>query len=156
MRCAALGLALAALLAGCAGPDVKDYAQEKPTLDLREYFNGPLTAQGMFTDRAGKVVKRFSVQMTGRWEGDDGTLDEHFVYSDGTTQRRVWRLKHLGDGRYSGRAADVIGEAAGQTAGNASIGSTRWPCPSTAACGTSISTTGCTAWTRACCSIAPP
>ena len=118
-RRAALGLALAALLAGCAGPDIKDYAQEKPVLDLREYFNGPLTAQGMFTDRAGKVVKRFSVQMTGRWEGDNGTLDEHFVYSDGTTQRRVWHLKHLGEGRYTGRADDVIGEAAGQSAGNA-------------------------------------
>lgn len=118
-RRAALCLAAAALLAGCAGPEVQDYAQEKPVLDLREYLNGPLTAQGMFTDRSGKVVKRFSVQMTGRWQGDEGTLDEHFVYSDGTTQRRVWRLKHLGDGRYTGRADDVIGEAAGQTAGNA-------------------------------------
>jgi hypothetical protein len=98
---------------------VQDYAKEQPQLDLRQYFNGPLTAHGMFTDRSGKVVKRFTVRMTGRWKGDEGTLDEHFVYSDGSTQQRTWHLRHLGDGRYSGRADDVVGEAQGQSAGNA-------------------------------------
>jgi len=106
-------------LAGCAGPAVQDYAAEKPVLDLRTFFNGELTAQGLFTDRSGRVVKRFSVTMTGRWDGDNGVLDERFQYSDGTTQRRVWRLKALGGGRYSGTADDVVGEAAGETAGNA-------------------------------------
>lgn len=114
-----LGLALAGLLAGCAGPNVQDYAQQQPAMDLREYFNGPLTAHGIFTDRSGRVVKRFTVQMTGRWEGDNGTLDEHFLYSDGTTQRRVWHLRHLGGGRYAGTADDVVGEALGEAAGNA-------------------------------------
>lgn len=114
---AAAGLAVA--LAGCAGPDVREYANETPLLDLREYLNGPLTAQGIFTDRSGRVVKRFTVQMTGQWNGDEGTLDEHFRYSDSSTQRRVWRLRHHGDGRYTGQADDVVGEASGQTAGNA-------------------------------------
>lgn len=113
-------LALGTALAGCAGaPQVQDYAAEKPALDLRRYLDGPLTAHGIFTDRSGRVVKRFSVQMTGTWQGDSGVLDEHFTYSDGSTQRRVWRLQHLGNGRYSGRADDVVGEATGQTAGNA-------------------------------------
>lgn len=106
-------------LAGCAGPQVQDYAQERPRLDLREYLDGPLTAHGVFTDRSGKVLRRFTVQMTGRWQGDQGTLDEHFTYSDGSTQRRVWHLTHLGDGRYRGTADDVVGEALGQSAGNA-------------------------------------
>lgn len=70
-------------------------------------------------DRSGKVVKRFTVRMTGRWNGDEGSLEEHFVYSDGSTQERVWHIRHLGDGRYSGRADDVVGEAQGQGAGNA-------------------------------------
>lgn len=112
-------LLLAAALSGCAGPQVQDYAQEQPKLDIRDYLNGPLTAHGMFTDRSGRVVKRFTVKMMGRWEGDVGTLDEHFTYSDGTTQRRVWHLQHLGGGRFSGRADDVVGEAAGEGAGNA-------------------------------------
>lgn len=116
---ASAGLASLSGLSGCAGPSVQDYAQEKPVLDLREYLNGPLTAQGLFTDRSGRVVKRFTVQMTGQWQGEEGTLDEHFRYSDGTTQRRVWHLRHLGDGRYVGRADDVVGEARGESAGNA-------------------------------------
>ena len=114
------GAAAAALaLTGCAGPQVTDYASDQPVLDLRQYFNGTLDAYGVFTDRSGKVVKRFTVVMRCSWNGDEGVLDEDFVYSDGTTQKRIWRLKHLGNGRYEGRADDVVGVAQGQTAGNA-------------------------------------
>jgi hypothetical protein len=111
--------AAALTLAGCASPTVADYAAEKPVLDLRRYFNGTLDAWGVFTDRSGKVVRRFTVVMDCRWQGDDGVLDEDFTYSDGTKQRRVWRLKRLDGGRYTGRADDVVGEATGQERGNA-------------------------------------
>jgi hypothetical protein len=107
------------LLIACAAPMPSDYAREAPQLELRKYFNGPLTAHGMFSDRAGKVVRRFSVQMTGTWNGAQGVLDEEFTYSDGKKERRTWRLTDHGGGRYSGRADDVIGEAVGQAAGNA-------------------------------------
>ncbi len=112
-------IAAAATLAGCAGPQPADYAAEKPVLDLKTYFNGDLTAHGIFTDRAGKVARRFTVVMTGTWTGNQGVLDERFTYSDGKTERRVWRLTDLGNGRYSGRADDVVGEAVGIAAGNA-------------------------------------
>ena len=112
--------AAAALTAsGCAGPSVNDYASEQPALDLRHYFNGIVDAWGIFTDRSGKVVKRFTVVMNCQWNGDNGVLDEDFVYSDGTQQKRIWKLKHLGDGRFSGAADDVIGTAEGSTRGNA-------------------------------------
>ena len=88
-------------------------------LDLRQYFNGTLDAYGVFTDRSGQVVRRFTVVMRCTWNGDEGVLDEDFTYSDGTTQKRIWRLKHEGNGRYTGRADDVVGVAEGQTAGNA-------------------------------------
>ena len=52
-------------------------------------------------------------------QGEVGTLDERFAYSDGSTQRRVWTITRLGPGRYSGRADDVVGEASGEAAGNA-------------------------------------
>jgi hypothetical protein len=113
------GLAGAATLAGCAGPQISDYTGQKPALDLRGYFNGTLDAYGVFTDRSGQVVKRFTVVMRCTWDGDNGVLDEDFVYSDGTTGKRIWRMKHLGDGRYSGTADDVVGEALGETRGNA-------------------------------------
>lgn len=112
--------ATALLLAGCASaPTPADYAAERPTLDLKRYFDGPLVAHGVFTDRGGTVQRRFTVQMTGRWNGATGTLDERFTYSDGKTERRVWTLTDLGQGRWRGTADDVVGAAEGQVAGNA-------------------------------------
>jgi hypothetical protein len=110
-------------LAGCAGPQVADYAGQTPKLDLRSYFNGTLDAYGVFTDRSGKVVTRFIVVMVCSWSGDDGVLDEAFSYSDGSTQKRIWRLHREADShgtvRYSGRADDVVGAALGEENGNA-------------------------------------
>ena len=114
-----LALVGTGLLAGCAGPQVAQYAAEQPRLDLRSYFNGTLDAYGLFTDRSGAVVKRFTVVMDCRWQGDEGVLDEAFTYSDGSTQRRIWRLTALPDGRFVGRADDVVGQAQGQQSGNA-------------------------------------
>ena len=112
-------IAAAAMLAGCAGPQVQDYTLERPALDLAAYFNGRVDARGMFQDRAGRIVKRFSVVMDCQWTGDKGVLDEHFTYSDGSTQRRIWRLTRHASGRYTGTADDVVGEAVGISAGNA-------------------------------------
>ena len=112
-------IAIALGLTACASPSPADYAAEKPVLDLQRYFNGDITAHGIFTDRSGKVVRRFTVLMKCQWTGDDGVLDEAFSYSDGKTDRRVWRLKKLPDGKYTGTAGDVIGTAVGQAAGNA-------------------------------------
>ena len=110
----------AALLTACASAPVPaDYAAEKPALDLASYFNGELVAHGLFTDRSGKVARRFTVVMKGSWVGNDGVLDEDFTYSDGRRERRVWRLKKLPGGQYTGQADDVVGTARGQVAGNA-------------------------------------
>lgn len=107
------------LLAGCSsiGPDT--YRDERPVLDLFRFFEGELDAWGQFQDRSGKVVKRFTVDIRGRVAGDRLTLEEDFNYSDGTKERRVWTIDRLGDGRYRGTAGDVVGAAAGVTAGNA-------------------------------------
>ena len=120
-------LAGACLLGACAAPVPADYAAEQPRLDLKAWFEGDITAHGIFTDRAGKVVRRFTVLMKCSWVGDDGVLDEDFTYSDGKKERRVWRLKKLsgagaGSGgvtRYTGVADDVAGVATGEAAGNA-------------------------------------
>jgi 5-hydroxyisourate hydrolase-like protein (transthyretin family) len=114
-----IGLATPLLLTGCAGPVPTDYARQSPKLDLKQYFNGQLLAHGIVTDRSGRVTQRFVVQLTGRWQGDTGTLDERFTYADGRQETRVWTLQRGADGRYSGRAADVVGQADGQAAGNA-------------------------------------
>jgi len=115
----ALALALGMLLLGCSSPRIEDYRNDQPRLDMRAYFNGTLDAYGMFQDRSGRVVRRFHVLMEGTWEGNQGVLDERFTYADGSTERRVWRLQLLDDGRLTGRADDVVGQASGQVMGNA-------------------------------------
>ncbi|MES2535694.1 MAG: DUF3833 domain-containing protein [Pseudomonadota bacterium] len=114
-----LAMLCALLLAACASPvKPSHYANEKPVLDLKQYFNGTLDASGIFQDRSGTVIKRFSVVMKCNWVGDTGTLDEDFTYSDGTRQKRVWTLRKVAPDRYIGTAPDVVGEAVGITAGN--------------------------------------
>ena len=108
-----------ALLSGCASQNLAGYAAEKPVLDLARYFNGTIDAHGIFQDRSSQIVKRFTVVMQCHWEGHQGVLDEAFTYSDGSTQRRIWRLTRHADGRYTGTADDVVGQATGQTQGNA-------------------------------------
>ena len=112
-------LAGTAVLTGCVNPQVTDYAQERPLLELDRYFNGRVLAHGVFQKRGGEVARRFTVVMDCHWEGNQGVLDEAFTYSDGSTERRIWRLTKHADGRYTGRADDVVGEAQGQTSGNA-------------------------------------
>ena len=119
LRTGCAAVACAAVLGGCSTPKIQDYSAEVPVLELSEYFNGTLDAYGLFTDRSGKVVKRFSVVMVCSWQGNAGTLDETFSYADGSTQRRVWRLTRQADGRYTGQADDVVGTAEGQQSGNA-------------------------------------
>jgi hypothetical protein len=119
-RAALAGLAgFAALAAGCAGPDPLRYAAEKPVLDLKTYFSGQVDAWGVFQDRSGAVVRRFTVDMRCSWDGDVGTLDEDFFFSDGKREKRVWTIRKLPEGRYVGTAADVVGEARGVASGNA-------------------------------------
>ena len=115
--------ATAILLLACAGPSVQQYANEKPTLDMSEYFSGTIDAYGIFTDRSGEVKKRFTVLIKADWKVVDGkkvgTLDESFEYSDGSKQKRVWTLIEQAPGKYIGKADDVVGDAQGELAGNA-------------------------------------
>jgi hypothetical protein len=118
------GAAAALAMTGCSTrPQVADYANEKPIFDLKNYFNGMVDGWGIFTDRSGKVVRRFIVTMNCSWNGEEGILDEDFIYSDGKKEKRIWRMKRIAgaDGvvRYEGRADDVVGIGNGEQRGNA-------------------------------------
>ncbi|WP_159245357.1 DUF3833 domain-containing protein [Pseudomonas koreensis] len=111
-----LGLSLS--IASCGSVDVARYADQQPALSLEHFFSQPVKAWGMFQKRNGEVTKRFEVDLVSRREGNNLILDERFVYSDGTHQRRIWTLTPEENGRWSGRAGDVVGVAKGQIAGN--------------------------------------
>ena len=107
------------LLGACSTVPVERYQNETPELDLSRYFNGTIDAVGMFQDRSGKVIKRFHVVVNAKWVNQVGTLDEHFTWSDGTQSERVWTLRKTDAHHFTGTAADVVGEAKGETYGNA-------------------------------------
>ncbi|TEA63761.1 DUF3833 domain-containing protein [Pseudomonas sp. CH235] len=111
-------LTLLLSIASCTSVDVTHYADQQPALDLQRFFSQPVKAWGMFQKRGGEVTKRFEVNIVSRREGNNLILDERFLYSDGTRQHRVWTLTPEGQGRWSGRAGDVVGVAQGQVAGN--------------------------------------
>ena len=109
------------MFSGCTH-SVDYYKETTPVADIRDYFNGPIKAWGIVQDWRGRVIKRFDVQMVGEWNGDTGTLTEHFNYYDGDTQERVWTIRKLADGSYEGTASDIIDKATGRSEGSA----TRW------------------------------
>lgn len=113
--CAAVVL----LLTGCTGMSIKDFAGRTPELRLEDYFAGQTRAWGLFEDRFGTLRREFVVDITGTWDGQVLVLEEDFVYADGDTQRRVWRLEKTGPTTWRGTADDVLGVAEGEVAGNA-------------------------------------
>ncbi|TGD73342.1 DUF3833 domain-containing protein [Mangrovimicrobium sediminis] len=109
---------IAIAITACSAVDVEDYAGREPRLRADEFFNGQLTAHGVLKDRAGRVTRSFNARIEASWDNGVGTLDEHFVFDDGETQRRVWTLRPDGENRYIGSAGDVSGPATLRQAGN--------------------------------------
>jgi len=105
-------LGLCGLLSGCSSMHIDDFAESTPEFVPQAYFNGPMRAYGMVKDGDGKIIRRFKGDLVGSWdENGIGTLDERFVYDDGETQHRVWKLRPTGDKTFIGTAGDIVGEA---------------------------------------------
>jgi hypothetical protein len=106
-------------LAGCAGrPGPDDPLLSDEVLNLEAFFDGRTVAHGQFQDLFGTVRRRFVVTIDGDWDGRILTLDENFVYEDGTTENRRWTLAKTGPGSWEGTAPGVIGIAAGRERGD--------------------------------------
>jgi len=115
-------LALCSLgLAACSSVSVQDYAGAEPELSMETFFQGDLVANGVVKDWRGRVIRKFSADIAAYWEDDIGTLEEDFIFDDGETDRRVWRLEPVGDDRYRGTAGDVVGSGEVTVAGNAAF-----------------------------------
>ena len=107
------------ILNSCTSMKPSDFASSTPELVIEEYFVGETQAWGLFEDRFGKLRRQFTVDITGEWDGELLVLDERFRFSDGETDRRVWKITKTGPHSYEGRAGDVIGVAQGEAYGNA-------------------------------------
>lgn len=118
MRWAVLVLGMM-VVGGCTGkPSIDEAALSERTLNLEEFFDGRVIAYGQFQDVLGTVRRRFSVDISGTWDGQTLTLVEDFVYEDKSTEQRVWTLQKTGPDTWRGTAPGVIGTALGQEKGD--------------------------------------
>jgi len=116
---AAILFVIMVVITGCTTMDIEDYRGSEPAFRPEQYFLGETRAWGFFQDRFGNVRREFVVDIEGRMEDGILILEEDFRYADGGTDRRVWRIEPLGDGRYRGRADDIVGVAEGRAVGRA-------------------------------------
>jgi hypothetical protein len=107
------------LLFSCSSKSPKIYENSSPKFDIRKFFRGNLEAYGILQDRSGKVIKTFTVKMTGSWQGNEGVLKEDFVFSDNKTDHREWKISMIDDHNFTAKAGDVVGIAKGEQYGNA-------------------------------------
>ncbi len=109
---------VAMTLTACSA-DIDNYQASTPPFNLFDYFDGNVKAWGMVQDYSDKQTRRFEVDIVGTITGDELVLVEDFIFDDGETDQRVWTISRAEDGRYTGKADDIIGFANGKEQGNA-------------------------------------
>jgi hypothetical protein len=114
-----ISLLFAGAITSCSSYDASEYKANSPKLDIKSYLDGNITAHGMIFDWKGKASRHFIATIKGEWEGENGTLTEHFAYSDGQEQDRIWQIKFSDEHNFTATAGDVIGDATGTQYGNA-------------------------------------
>ena len=116
-----LSFILILLLNNCSGSNMKpiDFKDQKPRLIIEDYLSGNVKAWGMLQNRSGKVIRQFSADLNGKWDGKQLILDEKFNWSDGEVQTRQWKIIKIDEHNYEGTAGDVVGKAKGYSYGPA-------------------------------------
>lgn len=111
------------LIMACSSTDINIYKDNEPKLILNEFFEGNLTAHGIVKNRSNNVIRHFNVSMKGSWSNDGtGTLVEHFVFDDNSTQQRTWTFKPIitDEGKqYLAHANDTLEPVLTDISGNA-------------------------------------
>ena len=91
---------------------------EIPSFLPEQYFDGKLSALGLFIDRFGTVQRQFRVMVDGHRTDDGFILDEYFTYDDGELETRQWIVTKSDNGVYCGECVDVVGHATGVLTNN--------------------------------------
>ena len=96
-----------------------DFKDQKPRLIIEEYLSGNVKAWGILQNRSGKVIRQFSADLNGIWDGKQLILEEKFIWNDGEIQTRQWKIDKIDEHNYVGTAGDVVGKAKGYSYGPA-------------------------------------
>jgi len=108
-----------ALNTGCHMNKIAQYQDKNPELTMETFFSGSTKGYGMIQKNSGEVRRRFTVEMTGEWQGKKGILKEAFIYDDGEQQSREWQITQIDNHHFNATAKDVIGTASGEQYGAA-------------------------------------
>ena len=114
-------LFVAISLTSCSDNNMKpiDFKDQKPRLIIEEYLSGNVEAWGILQNRSGKVIRQFTADLNGKWDGKQLVLDEKFIWIDGEIQKRQWKIDKIDEHNYEGTAGDVVGKAKGYSYGPA-------------------------------------
>lgn len=104
---------------GCHMNKIAHYQDKHPVLTMENFFSGSTKGYGMIQKNSGELRRRFTVEMTGEWQGKKGILDEAFIYDDGEQQHRQWQITQIDNHHFNATAKDVIGIASGEQYGAA-------------------------------------
>ena len=96
-----------------------DFKDQKPKLVIEDFLSGNVKAWGILQNRSGNVIRQFSADLNGKWDGKKLILDEKFNWTDGEIQTRQWTINKLDEHNYTGTAKDVVGTAKGYSYGPA-------------------------------------
>ena len=78
----------------------EDFKNKEPRLIIEEYLAGNVKAWGVLQNRSGKVIRQFSANLNGNWDGEQLILDEKFNWDDGEVQTRQWQIKKINENSY--------------------------------------------------------
>lgn len=82
-------------------------------LQIENFLLGRSQAEGVFQDFTGRIRRRFTISLDGRMDNGVLLLSEDFLFDDGATDQRVWRITPQGGGAYRASADDMLGVAHG-------------------------------------------
>jgi hypothetical protein len=115
------GVALASFVlgTGCGNLLSQDLARSHASFELIRFFTGHSRSWGVFETSHGQPRRYFTCDSYGkRTKADDLTLYQHFLFSDGKTQNRVWQIHQLDSSHWKAKADDMVGLAQAVSFGN--------------------------------------
>lgn len=86
----------------------------RSAFDPTRFFLGPTQAWGIVEDRRGRLRRKFSMAIDGKWNGDAFELHEAYTFDDGEKGTRVWRIDPGLNGHFTAVCDDCVTPAVGR------------------------------------------
>lgn len=99
--------------------DIDDFKDTLPPFLPEIFLRGELEGWGIVERITGGLQRRFAVEARGTWDDMAGQLDfrETWRFDDGRSDTLAWKIRHVGDARYTGTEQRLSGEAEGEQQG---------------------------------------